>query len=199
MQKQGESVKVLIDHNSPTCNSLTNVTARHKTREPGHILRPFTDSCHGSPQVERQSVSFDVTLLHRIYSECDRRIDTLTRRVREGVEVLAAADFVRWLQFSGFIELVEPFACEGLLPIRPVQLRSKCCDLVYECGEYFRTHEHANYLPDPTVPRCELERIAARLLQIEKHLSNLPPVASDTDEVGALSPALRVIPGGTST
>src|ERR1039458_10533474 len=43
--------------------------------------------------------------LRLIWKETNTRLDVLAGRVREGVEVLAASDFARWLNFSGIIQI----------------------------------------------------------------------------------------------
>jgi len=132
--------------------------------------------------------------LHWIWNETYTRLDVLAGRVREGVEVLAASDFARWLQFSGVVELLEQNSTGGVCPVDGKGIRKKVEGLLFECGEWFRVHEHS-YLPrDMEIPRSEMEKINRRLNQIEEHLCRLVPPGAVTVEAG--EPALRVIPGG---
>jgi len=130
---------------------------------------------------------------NRVWWEIDTRIETLARRVREGVEVLSASDFARWLQFSGILEMLEAHEQDLPLPVKGRELRVKVQELVWNCGEWFRLHEHGMKQYDPRIPRCEMERITARLNAIEAALAISPPVA---DTATADSPALQVLPGG---
>ncbi len=75
------------------------------------------------------------TTLSRIYSETVNNLERLAREVREGKNVLAAADFVRWLQFSGVLDLFSrySFPDQNFPP-----LDRKLADLLQDCGEHFR-------------------------------------------------------------
>jgi hypothetical protein len=86
------------------------------------------------------SISKDLELAYRvclrcIHAETVRYLDSLAREVREGKNVLPAADYGRWLQFSGVLDLLTKFAPPDLdLP----PLDRKLADLLQECGEHFR-------------------------------------------------------------
>jgi hypothetical protein len=138
----------------------------------------------------------DSVTLHVLWRETDTRLDVLAARVREGVDVLAASEFVRWLQFSGLLKVLEAVDQPFPLPVRGVELRRKAADLQMECGDWFRTHEHSNTQPHPQIPRTDLERINAQLAQLRETISELtrPPVETPA----AVSASLRVIEGGAS-
>jgi hypothetical protein len=53
------------------------------------------------------------TNLQRIYDETDRYLASLARQVHEGKAVDEAANFGRWLQFSGVLVLLERFNVPG--------------------------------------------------------------------------------------
>ena len=75
------------------------------------------------------------TVISRIYSETVDYLNRLVREVREGKNVLPAADYVRWLQYSGLLELFSRFTLQGQnFP----PLDRKLNDLLQECGEHFR-------------------------------------------------------------
>ena len=113
--------------------------------------------------------------LHWIWKETDTRLDVLAGRVREGVEVLAASDFARWLQFSGLLEVFDQNLSDGVCKVDGKGIRKKVGDLLFECGEWFRLHENS-YLPrDMEIPRSEMEKVNRRLNQIEEHLAKLVP------------------------
>jgi len=144
-----------------------------------------------------ENVSLDDVTLFQIYRESNSRIDVYASRIREGVGVLEASDFARWLQFSGIVKLIEANSIQKPFVVDGRALRKKTEDLIYECGEWFRLHENSNLKPDPAIPRTELERINASLATITQTLATLSPPKSETPAVGQ-APALRVIDGGVS-
>ena len=73
--------------------------------------------------------------LNRIYQETNDHLDVLAREVREGKNVLEASFFLRWLEFSGVLSLLEKHALPGQ---DFTSLRRKLSDLIGEYGEHFR-------------------------------------------------------------
>jgi len=149
----------------------------------------------------------DYVIWHRLWRETDRKLDMHRRRVREGVEVLPASDFARWLRFSGILEVLQPYEQEHPFPIRPKELATKCNDLISECGEWFALHERSNTPRDPFVPRCELEAIHHQLSALVQQVASLPspitisisPPLTATAELGEpAEPKLLVLQGGAS-
>ena len=135
----------------------------------------------------------DSMKLWKIWSETDRRLDSLTRCVREGVQVDEASNFARWLRFSGLLTLLQPYEQEVPLPIRAAELRRKCEDLIYECGEWYRAHERSNKPRDAYISQSKLEAIEDDLRAIKEAL-RLPSMAT----ADAVNTGLRVLPGGAS-
>lgn len=111
--------------------------------------------------------------LHVIWRETSNRLTVLHRRVLEGVDVEAASEFVRWLQFSGVVKLLEANPHDGHLRVDGQALRKQISDIVFDCGQRFNDPKG-----DPTVKRSELELIADRLAAIEKRLSGGVPQLS---------------------
>jgi hypothetical protein len=95
-----------------------------------------------------RSIGDDTQLAYRvnlqtISAETLRYLGTLARGVHENKNVTEAANFLRWLQFSGVLELLERYAMPGQ-DFR--SLRGKVSELILECGERFRGgHQEANY------------------------------------------------------
>jgi len=139
-------------------------------------------------------MQLDSVTLHVLWRETDNRLDVLAARVREGIDVLSASEFARWLQFSGLLKVLESVEQGFPLPVRGAELRRKAADLQMECGDWFRTHEHSNTQPHPQIPRTELERINATLAQVQEQLAQLSRPQLDTS--AAVSASLRVIEGG---
>jgi len=140
-------------------------------------------------------MKLDSVTLHVMWRETDNRLDVYAARVREGVDVLAASDFARWLRFSGVLKILEAVEQPFPLLVKGKELSKKNEDLISDCGEWFGQHERANYQPHPGIPRTELERINATLADMQNQLQKLsPPTHGDTSAAG--QPALTVIAGG---
>lgn len=136
---------------------------------------------------------FDMLTLWKIWSETDRRLDSLAASVREGSQVDEASNFARWLRFSGILKLLEPFEQDVPLPIRSRQLASKCEALVSACGEWYALHERSNKPRDCYVSRSALTSIENDL-RIIKEALRLPLTATQ-EAVDSAEAALRVLPG----
>ncbi len=95
-----------------------------------------------SPQkvAEIQAFSSDISvrvngILERIFKESCIHLRSLSCEVGEGKNVYDASRFVRWLQMSGVLELLE--ICKDVNP-RFVELRKSVTDLIFDCGERFK-------------------------------------------------------------
>jgi len=139
-------------------------------------------------------MQLDSVTLHVMWRETNNRLDVMAARVREGVDVLAASEFTRWLQFSGVLKMLERVEQPFPLPVRGRELRKKADDLLCDCGEWFSLHEHSNTQPHPGIPRTDLERINATLANLQVQLAKLSPPNVETSD--AASASLRVIEGG---
>jgi len=142
----------------------------------------------------------DAVAMHVLWRETNNRLEVLAARVREGVDVLAASEFCRWLQFSGVLAMLEDQERSQPLPVNGRELRRKVDELIMDCGDWFRLHENSNTLPHPSIPRTELERINKQLADLSAQLAMvLPPSTANTADVGKpAEPALHVIEGGSS-
>ena len=108
--------------------------------------------------------------LGSIYSETDRYLDTLARQVHEGKAVDEAANFARWLRFSGVLTLLEKFSAPGQeFP----SLQRRLTDLLDECGEHFRGGRVA-----PKYATSDIEEIKRDLAEIRAALAR--PVSKTT-------------------
>jgi len=146
---------------------------RHKAcaegLEPPALRHEGLDQFHG----RAMSPSLTKVQAHVLWRETNTRLDVMAGRVREGVDVLAASEFARWLQFSGIPALLEPCESQGALPCRAGELKDKAERLIAACGEWFADHERSNFKPDPTVPRSQLESINEQLRNINATLGEL--------------------------
>ncbi len=113
-------------------------------------------------------MEFDKVNLHILWRETANRIAVLQGRVREGVDVDAAAEFARWLRFSGILKLLESAPDDERLPCKGVLLSKQVQALVSDCGEWYANHERANFKPPAQVPRSELEAITEQLAAMRR-------------------------------
>jgi len=145
----------------------------------------------------------DILTAHRIWSETDRRIESLLAQVREGVAVDEASNFSRYLIFSGIFGLLLPYEQDVPLPIRSLELKRKCDTLAAACGEWYSLHERSLKPRDAYVSKSRLEAIEARLARIEDNLrlsdNKLSPSLTETTDAGMghSVAALHVIQGGS--
>jgi hypothetical protein len=119
-------------------------------------------------------------LLSGLYSETVRYLDSLARVASEGKNVSEAANFCRWLRFSGVFTLFEGYALSGQnFP----SLDRKVTDLLQVCGEHFRGGRvDAKYAQSDI---AEINRKLDVLLA-----SSARPVASD--KVISLEPRITI-------
>ena len=191
--------KTTIDKDAMSCYSLANAGLTSKPpASPGQVIpiqHPAKVSGGHTQENCVPGMSQTETLnLWQIWRECDRRIDSLAQSVREGVQVDEASNFGRWLRFSGILTLLQPFEQEVPLPIRASELSRKCEDLIYECGEWYRSHERSNKPRDAYISASKLAAIEDDLRAIKDAL-RLPSMAT-TDTVNATATGLHVMPGG---
>ena len=195
MRKQRASANPALDTSAESCYSLANGarTSRDALESPCHSSRPPVDDCHGFQRSEGNAMPFDTLTLYKIWSETDRRLDSLAASVREGMQVDEASNFARWLRFSNILKLLEPFEQDVPLPIRARELARKCDDLVSACGEWYAMHERSNKPRDAYVSRSALAAIENDLRLIKETL-RLPSTAT-ADAVDSAEAALHVLPG----
>jgi len=192
MRKQRVSENLRIDVEPEKCNSLANATRRQAKDASARAESRETDS-PGNPESKGESMSFDPVTLHWIWKETTRRLESFADYVRENKAVAEAADFARWLQFSGILKLLGSFPQPPPLTVDAAAMGKQITDLIYECGERFRNGKASpNYAPS------DIAEINRKLDIIAAHVSTLsPPTTVNTADAGnAAGPALRVIDGG---
>lgn len=128
----------------------------------------------------------DRVQLHVMWRETDRFLESLARDVRENKRVMEASQFCRWLNFSGFVKLLELNPQDAPLRVDGKGLQKKLNDLIYDCGELFRGGKH-----DPKYAASDIAEINRKLDDLTQRLS--PPSSETTDAANA---ALHVIQGG---
>lgn len=198
MRKQRETAKVPLDGITGICNSVSNaaLNSRDAAESPDDSARPAVKDFHGPPKSEGIPMPFDSLTLWKIWSETDRRLDSLAQSVREGVQVDEASNFARWLRFSGILKLLEPFERDVPLPVHARELARKCEDLISECGDWYRLHERSNKPRDCYVSSSKLAAIEDDLRAIKEAL-RLPLMAT-ANEVDSAEASLHVLPGAAT-
>lgn len=77
-----------------------------------------------------------------MFKETVNHLDRLARSVREGKSVHEAANFARWLQFSGYLKIFDLNPSdEKYLTVTPKTIRKQIDNLIYDCGEWFRNNK----------------------------------------------------------
>jgi len=127
--------------------------------------------------------------LHWLWKETVARLDRLAGLVREGKSVAEAADFCKWLQFSGLSKLFQVFPQAAPCVVDHVVIEKKIRDLLFECGELFRGGK-----ADPKYAASDIAEINRKLDIIAAHVSQFPPPFVATTEPGKSD--LHVLQGG---
>ena len=194
------SGKLFVDTNNLSCYSISNAESVNKCGRPDTRTSPDSAEPSASQAADIQKACVrdmakpDILTLWKLWSETDRRLDSLAQCVREGVQVEEASNFSRWLRFSGLLAFLQPYEQEVPLPIRATELRRKCEDLIYECGEWYRLHERSNKPRDAYVSQSKLAGIESELREIKDALGLR--LMATSDAVDTAETALRVLPGG---
>jgi len=128
----------------------------------------------------------DLVTCHRLWSETDRRVDSLRKQVAEGVGVDEASNFVRWIQFSGVLQILKSNSVDVPLRVDGYGLAAKCDELVFECGQWYRHHENSFKPRDCYIEASALSAIEARLASIEYNLLK-------SDVSGSGKPGLSIV------
>lgn len=141
----------------------------------------------------------DETDWHWLWRETFAKLETFSRLVRECKQVTEAADFCRWLQFSGLPKMfklhpqAEPFRVDHVVIDKQIR------DILFECGELFRSGK-----ADPQYSQSDIAEINRKLDIIAAHVATISPLTSATPAPGEPSchadsqPDLIVLRGGAS-
>jgi hypothetical protein len=106
----------------------------------------------------------ELTHVYWMYKETVNKLDSLSRSVREGKNVHEAANFARWLEFSGYIKIFDLFPSDQkYLPVCSKTIRKKISDLIYDCGDWFKSNNIS-----PKYHASDISEINSKLDQILK-------------------------------
>jgi hypothetical protein len=128
-----------------------------------------------------------------MWKETVNRLDSLARSAREGKCVDEAANFARWLEFSGYPKVFDGSPQPFPLLVDGAVVRQKIKDVLDECERFY----HGGRV-EPQYAQGDIVEIKHTLKLIVEHLGlKLSPPIEHTANVG--SPALSVIEGGVSS
>jgi hypothetical protein len=132
----------------------------------------------------------DEVLLSKIYTETERHLAVFARAAGEGRAYDEANNFLRWLQYSGLLTLLEKYCCVSKDFLK---LRKRCDDLQEICRPML---QNRNCVLPPSIARIDEanQKLDVLLSYIAKQAS--PPIQHTPD---AGQPALTVIAGVVSS
>lgn len=140
----------------------------------------------------------------RIYSETMNHLGRHLSRVKEGRDVDGAKFFANWLIFSGIITLckehasapneLSPLKCDGAF------LEGKCKDLLFACGEYYRTCGKAEGIGATELESLheKVNRLLSNQDLIAGHVSKLTPPSPSEMAVTVATMAAKGRGGGVA-
>ena len=104
-----------------------------------------------------------------VYKETLGRLKSLSRRVAEGRDVMAASEFARWLNFSGILRLCEENPQDDPFKVDGAFLGCYCQLLIDQCNERFRTNNFS--------PKFESDDFQSLHDKVDAVVRNLETVA----------------------
>jgi hypothetical protein len=90
------------------------------------------------PEATAPIVCPDLATLHWFWNETRNRLESLRHRVREGADLMEAADFCRYVLNSGLLKILAPFDTQAPLKIDSAFLRWSAEDLLREVQVLWR-------------------------------------------------------------
>ncbi len=114
-------------------------------------------------------MSFGRVEMHVLYAQTVSRLELLGRRVRENVDVVAASEFVRYLEMAGVLKLLDGHTSAFPLEVNPKHVRKLCGDLLSECGDRM---QGGKSLP-VSMHKSELEILHERFDALERQMERI--------------------------
>lgn len=180
--------KKAVDTAAPVCHTGRN-DWRESAASPASGARQSADF-HGAPESESKHLHFDSTQLHWLWNETRRQLERYATRAGEQVDVQAAMDFARWIQFSGLIKLFKDNRQDEPRKVDGDAIDELVRNLIMDCGDYLKGNTPG------FVRVSQVESVSHKLDLIAAQLARISPPAGETAAAGTAPPALRVIEGG---
>jgi len=139
--------------------------------------------------VKQSGLSFEPHRFHLLWHHTMLRVESLTRRVNEGKDIEAAADFARWLRVSGLVRLFEANPQREPLLVDGATMDAQLTDLILACGEQWKSNAPR------MVNASEIEKLNHKIDVMAQALGSLFPrsaVVEITSEPVAQNPLLLV-------
>jgi len=172
MQRKQASVKLRMDAGSLS----VAFSPRQSRRDSGAPqLKTVSAVCETGGIQERSSVVTwpemcpDAATLHWFWNETRNRLESLRHRVREGRDLMEAADFCRYVLNSGLLKVLAVHDCQGELKVDSSFLAWSAADLLREVQELWRTQKAPS-----EASRTQLEAILHRLDLIAGRVAKIP-------------------------
>ena len=116
-------------------------------------------------------IVIDAVRLHVLWRETSNRVNHYEKLVRESTSVDECSNFLRWLQFSGVLDILKNNPQPKPLPVDGMELQLKVNDLIDACGEVFKKWGHK--APPPTYRKTDIDEIKEQLALLSARLPAL--------------------------
>lgn len=112
----------------------------------------------------------DAVILHVIYRETMRNIETYSARVAENRDIQAAADFARYVLWSGIPKLLKAYARQGHLKADGHLMVTQAEALLEACQDRWRMNDTS-----PRLAQTQVQAISEKLDTIAGFLARMSP------------------------
>jgi len=148
-------------------------------------------------QAQARAVNDNAIQLHLVWRATLTRLDTLTQRVRERQDVLAASEFARFVRHNGLLKLFSLNPAKDPLPVNAGQVDKACGELLSLCEDVWKNRDVA------VATETNLAALNRKLDILAAHVSQFVPPGPARKARRARSrrrvaTALRVITGGAA-
>jgi len=114
--------------------------------------------------------------LHKLWRETNNFVERLTKDVREVKNVNAASDYVRWLQWTGLLEILVAAESPMPLPVRGGELKLKVKKLLDACNDLYQDGKAT-----PRYTESDIAEINRKLDIIAAHVATTLPITNENN------------------
>jgi len=149
--------------------------ARHTERKSAMDASPALMS-HQGGYVMNVTAMLTGLQLHKLWCETNNFVERLTKDVREVKNVNAASDFVRWLQWTGLLEILVAAESPMPLPVRGGELKLKVKKLLDACNDLYQDGKAT-----PRYTESDIAEINRKLDIIAAHVATTLPINNENN------------------